>query len=184
MKGFALTALIGAAAFAGACGSGGDGSENTGLGAPAGKGTAVGTTTSDDATRSSGSTGAETAMATARRGRVVRATDSEFGRVIADRTGEAFYLFDKEKTRKSECFGACAEVWPPVLTRGKPQAGDGAKASLLGTTRRPNGKPQVTYAGHPLYYYVDDAPGTILCHDVSEFGGLWQVVEPNGKPAA
>jgi predicted lipoprotein with Yx(FWY)xxD motif len=113
----------------------------------------------------------------------IKVVDSDFGRVIADGKGEAFYLFDKEDTKKAECYGACAKVWPPVLTKGKPVAAGGAKQSLLGTTRRKNGKLQVTYAGHPLYYYVDDSPGTILCHDVAEFGGLWLVVKPNGKAA-
>ncbi len=60
----------------------------------------------------------------------------------------------------------------------------GAKQRLLGTTRRKNGKLQATYAGHPLYYYVHDSPGNILCHDVVEFGGRWLVVKPSGKPAA
>jgi predicted lipoprotein with Yx(FWY)xxD motif len=119
-----------------------------------------------------------------RKGAVVRVVDSQFGRVIADRSGEAFYLFDKEKARKSECYGECAKAWPPMLTEGKPRAGRGARPSLLGTTRRRDGKLQVTYAGHPLYYYQHDAPGKILCHDVAEFGGLWLVVKPNGRAAA
>lgn len=116
-------------------------------------------------------------------GVAVKAISSEYGRVIADKKGEAFYLFDKEKGRKSECYGECAVAWPPVLTKAKPRAGNGAKAGLLGTTRRRDGKLQVTYAGHPLYYYKDDSPGTILCHDVDEFGGLWLVVKPTGKAA-
>jgi predicted lipoprotein with Yx(FWY)xxD motif len=116
-------------------------------------------------------------------GRLIEVVESDYGPVIADGKGEAFYLFDKEETKRSECFGECAHVWPPVLTKGRPRAGEGAKAKLLGTTRRPNGKLHVTYAGHPLYYYVDDSPGTILCHDVPEFGGLWLVVKPNGAAA-
>lgn len=115
-------------------------------------------------------------------GRLIKAVGSEYGRVVADAKGEAFYLFDKEQSSKSECYGACARAWPPVLTRGKPRVGNGAKASLLGTTKRANGKLQVTYAGQPLYYYVDDTPGNILCQNVSEFGGLWLVVKPGGAP--
>ena len=69
-----------------------------------------------------------------------------------------------------------------MLTRGRPVAGKGIRERLLGTTRRRNGKRQVTYDGRPLYYYVDDAPGRVLCHDVSEFGGLWLVVRPDGTP--
>lgn len=114
-------------------------------------------------------------------GKRVKAVSSDFGKVIADGRGEAFYLFGKEKDKTSRCYGACAKAWPPVLTKGRPRAGKGVKAKLLGTTRRKNGKRQVTYAGHPLYYYVHDSPGTILCQDVSEFGGLWLVVKPSGR---
>jgi predicted lipoprotein with Yx(FWY)xxD motif len=123
---------------------------------------------------------AEPAVAAPRKGAVVKVVDSQFGRVIADRRGEAFYLFDKEKGTKSRCYGECAVAWPPVLTKGTPRAGTGAAKRLLGTTRRRNGKRQVTYAGHPLYYYEHDKPGTILCHNVDEFGGLWLVVDRNG----
>lgn len=122
----------------------------------------------------------EEAMA-AKRGATVKVVGSEFGRVIADRRGEAFYLFDKEKGKRSRCYGECAVAWPPVLTKGKPRAGNGADADLLGTTRRRNGRLQVTYNGHPLYYYKDDEPGRILCHNVDEFGGLWLVVNPRGN---
>jgi len=115
-------------------------------------------------------------------GKKVKATGSTYGKVIADGRGEAFYLFTKEQTKKSRCYGTCARAWPPVLTKGKPRAGRGVRAKLLGTTRRKNGKRQVTYAGHPLYYYVDDSPGNILCQDVFEFGGSWLVVKPNGEP--
>ncbi|HEV2875293.1 MAG TPA: hypothetical protein VGW14_09100 [Thermoleophilaceae bacterium] len=117
----------------------------------------------------------------AKRGATVKVVDSQFGRVIADRRGEAFYLFDKEKGKRSRCYGECAVAWPPVLAKGKPHAGGGADADLLGTTRRRNGKLQVTYNGHPLYYYKDDDPGRILCHNVDEFGGLWLVVNPRGN---
>lgn len=116
-----------------------------------------------------------------KRGTKLTVTDSSYGRVVADRRGEALYLFGKEKGKRSRCYGACARAWPPLLTKGRPRAGRGIKQRLLGTTRRRNGKLQVTYAGHPLYYYVDDAPGRILCQNVSEFGGLWLVVKPSGR---
>lgn len=136
---------------------------------------------SDDAMKGDSKMTAEASMSAA--GARVKVVNSDFGRVIADGKGEAFYLFDKENSKKPRCYGDCAQVWPPVLTKGKPVAGGGVKQSLLGTTKRKNGKLQVTYAGHPLYYYVDDSPGTILCHDVAEFGGLWLVVKPNGESA-
>lgn len=116
------------------------------------------------------------------KGTLVKVVSSEYGRVLADKTGEAVYLFDKEKRGRSECHGDCAVAWPPLLTKKKPRAGSGAKARLLGTTKRRNGKRQVTYRGHPLYYYKDDSPGNILCQNVSEFGGLWLVVKPSGRP--
>jgi len=119
-----------------------------------------------------------------RRGRRITLTDSPFGRILADGRGQAVYLFDREQTGRSECYGACAKAWPPVLTRRRPVAGDGVRARRLGTARRRGGARQVTYRGQPLYYYVDDAPGRVLCHDVFEFGGLWLVIAPNGKPVA
>jgi predicted lipoprotein with Yx(FWY)xxD motif len=164
---FAAAALI-------ATGCGGDDANGNGSGSNSGGGTAR--TETGEAIKAEASK--------RRKGARVKVVDSQYGRVIANGRGEAFYLFDKEKTKKSQCYGACARAWPPVLTRGRPQAGSGAKQRLLGTTRRRNGKLQVTYAGQPLYYYVDDSPGTILCHDVAEFGGLWLVVKPNGRAAS
>jgi predicted lipoprotein with Yx(FWY)xxD motif len=115
------------------------------------------------------------------RGTKLTVVSSTYGRVVADRRGEALYLFDKEKSKRSRCYGACARAWPPLLTKGRPRAGKGIKQRLLGTTKRRNGKLQVTYRGRPLYYYVDDAPGRILCQNVNEFGGLWLLVKPSGE---
>jgi predicted lipoprotein with Yx(FWY)xxD motif len=113
----------------------------------------------------------------------VRAVHSQFGTILADGRGQAFYLFDREHSSRSECEGACAKAWPPVLTSGPPVPGKGARAKLLGTTRRRDGTRQVTYRGHPLYYYVDDSPGHVLCQNVREFGGLWLVIRPSGNAA-
>lgn len=114
----------------------------------------------------------------------VKTVGSKYGTVLADARGEALYLFAKEKSGRSRCYGACAKVWPPVLTKGRPRAGKGSRSRLLGTTRRRNGKLQVTYAGRPLYYFEGDSPGKILCQNVSEFGGRWLVVRPNGRPVS
>jgi predicted lipoprotein with Yx(FWY)xxD motif len=114
----------------------------------------------------------------------IKVVSSDYGRVIADDRGEALYLFDKEDAGRAECYGPCAKAWPPVLTKGKPQGSGGVKQGLLGTTRRNNGGLQVTYAGQPLYYYVKDSPGKILCQDVEEFGGTWLVVKPSGRAAS
>jgi predicted lipoprotein with Yx(FWY)xxD motif len=116
-----------------------------------------------------------------KRGAKLRVGKSEYGRVVMNAHGEALYLFDKEQGPSSQCYGDCAAAWPPLLTRGKPRAGDGINPKLLGTTRRDDGHRQVTYRGHPLYYYVHDSPGNILCQNVSEFGGLWLLVNGRGN---
>jgi predicted lipoprotein with Yx(FWY)xxD motif len=114
----------------------------------------------------------------------ITTADSQFGEALFDADRRPIYYFDLEQTKTSECYGDCAAAWPPVLTEGEPQAGGGADAKLLGTTKRDDGSTQVTYAGRPLYYYVDDPPGQILCHNVVEFGGTWLAVQPNGDPFA
>jgi predicted lipoprotein with Yx(FWY)xxD motif len=117
-------------------------------------------------------------------GTTIKTSSSQYGQVLFGGNDQAIYYFDKESGSKSECFGACAEAWPPVLTEGNPQAGSGAQAGLLGTTERDDGTTQVTYDGHPLYYYVDDPKGEVLCHNVDEFGGLWLAVQGNGQPVS
>jgi predicted lipoprotein with Yx(FWY)xxD motif len=119
---------------------------------------------------------------TAARGRTIKAVQSQFGSIVGDGRGQAVYVFDKERAGRSECYGDCARAWPPVLTRGRPVVGKGVRGRLLGTVRRRGGSRQVTYRGRPLYYYADDAPGRVLCHDVREFGGLWLVIRPDGRP--
>ena len=113
-------------------------------------------------------------------GTTIKTADSQFGQVLFDGEDQAIYFFDKEKSSTSECYGACAEAWPPVLTKGQPEAGSGADAAMLGTTERDDGTTQVTYNGRPLYYY-DEPPGQVSCHNVDEFGGLWLVVDPAGN---
>jgi predicted lipoprotein with Yx(FWY)xxD motif len=102
---------------------------------------------------------------------------TEYGNVLVDRRGRALYLFTRDRSPLSRCYGECAVRWPPFLTAGTPAAGSGAQANLLGTTRRRDGSTQVTYGGHPLYYYIaDHQPGQVLCQAVEEFGGRWYVV--------
>jgi predicted lipoprotein with Yx(FWY)xxD motif len=108
---------------------------------------------------------------------------SSYGQILFDGRGFALYAFTHDPRGRSTCTGACAKAWPPYLGSRKPTAASGANASLLGTIRRGNGKLQITYAGRPLYYYVGDRkPGQVLCQNVQEFGGLWLVVRPSGKP--
>jgi predicted lipoprotein with Yx(FWY)xxD motif len=103
--------------------------------------------------------------------------------MLFDARGQAIYLFDKGATRTPECYGACAAAWPPVLTKGRPEAQGATRQGLLGTTKRRDGSVQVTYAGHPLYFYAHEGPHQVLCHNVSEYGGVWLVVTPDGDAA-
>ena len=104
------------------------------------------------------------------------------GRILVDSRGITLYDFPPDKGTKSVCYGACAALWPPLLTSGKPVAGLGVKASLLGTTRRSDGKLEVTYNGHPLYSFVSDRkPGQTTGQGLNQFGGPWWVISPAGK---
>jgi predicted lipoprotein with Yx(FWY)xxD motif len=112
----------------------------------------------------------------------VGVASSRLGRIVVDGTGRTFYLFEKDKNRRSACYGQCATYWPPLLTHGKPVARAGAKQSLLGTTRRANGSQQVTYGGHPLNRFaLDSEPGQTKGEGLQDFGGSWDVVSPAGK---
>jgi predicted lipoprotein with Yx(FWY)xxD motif len=104
------------------------------------------------------------------------------GRIVVDNMGRTLYLFEKDKNRRSACYGQCAKYWPPLLTAGKPSARAGAKQSLLGTTRRANGSEQVTYAGHPLYRFAEDTkPGQTSGAGSHAFGAGWDVLSPPGR---
>ena len=107
---------------------------------------------------------------------------NQAGIVLVDGKGRTLYLFQKDKTTKSQCSGQCALAWPPLLTTGKPKASGLARKSLLGTTKRSDGKTQVTYKGHPLYYYsLDSKAGDTNGQGVSAFGARWYAVTPSGR---
>src|SRR5713226_3667476 len=109
------------------------------------------------------------------------ATNSKLGQILVDGKGITVYLFVKDTGQSSTCYTSCAQVWPPVLTNGAPVAGTGATASLLGTTTRTDGKTEVTYNGHPLYYFVTDKkPGDTTGQGVTSFGEIWYVMSPAG----
>ena len=120
-----------------------------------------------------GTTGAGTKVAIGKTG---------VGRILVDSKGISLYDFPPDKGTTSVCYGACAALWPPVLTHGKPVAGPGVRASLLGTTKRKDGKLEVTYNGHPLYYWVGDhKPGQTTGQGLNQFGGPWWVLSPAGR---
>jgi len=104
------------------------------------------------------------------------------GKILVNSKSRTLYLFRKDVGTKSECTGACARNWPPLGANGKPTVGSGANASLIGTTMRPDGKPQVTYNGHPVYLFVgDQKAGDTKGEGLSAFGGSWFALSPAGN---
>lgn len=123
--------------------------------------------------------------------------NTRYGAILFDGSGRALHGFTRDRrSGPSQCYRACAVAWRGVacgawrgvawrgqsnFAKGTLRAGKGAKKSLIGTTRRRDGRRQLTYNGWPLYYYIDDTePGEVSCQNVDEFGGLWLVVRPNG----
>lgn len=113
---------------------------------------------------------------------VVTTHSTSLGPVVAGPDGRTVYLFEKDKGTASSCSGACATTWPPVTTSAAPSATGLAKAKLLGTTHRSDGKVQVTYAGHPLYYFAGDRAATdVTGEGLKNFGAGWYVLKPTGQ---
>jgi predicted lipoprotein with Yx(FWY)xxD motif len=107
---------------------------------------------------------------------------SDYGRVLFDGRNRALYLFTRDRP-KSECYGRCAEVWPPFKAKHGVVAGAGLKQRWVDTVRRRGGARQVTFRGQPLYFYVHDTRGEIFCNNVFEFGGKWHAVKRDGGRA-
>jgi len=107
---------------------------------------------------------------------------TKLGQILVDSQGRSLYLFEKDTSTASSCSGACAGVWPPLTVSGTPQGAAGVLAGKLGGTKRADGKTEVTYNGHPLYYYVaDTAPGQTKGEGLNQFGAGWDVVSPTGN---
>jgi predicted lipoprotein with Yx(FWY)xxD motif len=135
---------------------------------------ACGSTTTSSTTSSSPATSGQTAT-------IAVAGNAKLGQILVDGNGRTVYLFAADKGTTSVCYTDCAAAWPPVLTHGAPQAGAGATASLLGTTTRRDGSLQVTYNGHPLYYWIADKnPGDATGQALNNFGAPWYVLSPRG----
>jgi predicted lipoprotein with Yx(FWY)xxD motif len=104
------------------------------------------------------------------------------GMILVAANGHTLYLFGKDKADRSACSASCAQFWPPLLSRGKPTAGPGVKANLLGTTRRSSGSLQVTYNNHPLYTYaLDKHAGQTKGEGVLAFGAKWYALSAKGS---
>ena len=117
-------------------------------------------------------------------GTKVTVRKSDFGRMLWGPGRQAIYIFENDRRNESRCTGECARLWPPVYAEGRPRAGAGVRAKLLGITRRADGRRQVTYRGQPLYYYAHEGSNEVLCHDVFLNGGYWWVIGPRGKRRA
>jgi len=115
-------------------------------------------------------------------GTTIKVGSTKLGNVLVGPTGRTIYLFLADSAGRSSCnSAACVQYWPPVLTKGAPQAGPGVSASLLGTTPRADGTVEVTYAGHPLYYFIADRQaGDATGQGIDNFGAEWYVVSPSG----
>jgi predicted lipoprotein with Yx(FWY)xxD motif len=106
---------------------------------------------------------------------------NKLGTFLVAGNGKTLYLFEADKGHTSTCNGDCATDWPPLLTGGKAAVKSGAKSSLVGTTRRADGRMQVTYDGHPLYEFVgDQKAGATKGEGSKQFGAGWYVVRPSG----
>jgi predicted lipoprotein with Yx(FWY)xxD motif len=132
--------------------------------------------------KSPSTTSAPAPAATSSAATVVSAKSSSLGTFLVDGKGRTLYLFDADHGAMSTCNGACAEDWPPLTATGKPKAGAGVKSSLLATSKRADGTSEVTYAGHPLYYFAGDTgPGQMTGQGSGAFGAPWWVVSPAGE---
>lgn len=161
----ALTAVAALGLTAAACGS----SASTGGGSSSGSGGYGGSAPSR--APAAAATGAAPTVSVAKTG---------LGDTLVDGQGRVLYLFEKDTGAASTCAGSCAGVWPPYAGPA-PHAGAGATAALVGSFARPDGSQQVSYNGHPLYYYVGDAkPGDTRGEGLNQFGAKWYVLGASG----
>lgn len=112
---------------------------------------------------------------------VVSTRHTSLGTILVGPNGHTLYLFEKDTKGHSACTGSCASSWPPLMASDGTKAGMGASSSMLGTISRSGGK-QVTYGGHPLYYFAEDTKaGQTNGENLDAFGAHWEVVSPSGK---
>lgn len=112
---------------------------------------------------------------------VVGMRATPLGSVLVAANGRTLYLFTADTSKASSCYGACAAVWRPLIAKGSVATGSGLKGSLVGTLERKDGTLQVTYAGHPLYFFARDAKaGQTKGQGSRNFGGRWFVLSPAG----
>jgi predicted lipoprotein with Yx(FWY)xxD motif len=133
------------------------------------------------ASAAASATSSTTTAAPAAGGQQIGTAKGSGGTYLTGANGRALYLWVADTSGKSACSGACAQAWPPVETKGKPTAGAGVTASDLGTISRSDGSQQVTYKGHPLYYFIaDKSAGAVKGQGSNSFGAKWWLVSPAG----
>ena len=160
---------VGVALLAAACSSAGSSSST-----PAASSSAPASASAPSSAAASG--GASASGAT-----VIKTASAAGSTFLTDGSGRAVYLWAKDTSGMSACTGACAGAWPPVTTTGTATTSGSAKASDLGTITRTDGTKQVTYDGHPLYYFVGDSgPGMATGQGSDNFGAKWWLVAPAG----
>jgi predicted lipoprotein with Yx(FWY)xxD motif len=160
-----LGAAIGVALLAAACSSGTSSSSSTPTSAA---------TSAAAAPASASSTGSATVIST---------KSSSGGAFLTNGSGRAVYMWVKDAKDQSMCTGSCASTWPPVTTTDAATASGSAVSADLGTITRSGGTKQVTYDGHPLYYYVGDTgAGTVNGQGSTGYGAYWWILAPSGAP--
>jgi predicted lipoprotein with Yx(FWY)xxD motif len=158
---YAIAAVAGAALVVAGCGS---------------------SSTSSSAAASSPSSSSSTTSTTSSAGVSIGTTKGKDGTYLTGASGRALYLWVADTSGKSSCSGACAQAWPPLTSTGSPAVSGGAMAADLGTITRADGTKQVTYKGHPLYYFAGDpSSGTTTGQGSPQFGAKWWLVSPSGK---
>jgi len=150
--------------------------------AVAGCGSSSGSTSSAAAaTPAASPASSTTSTAASAAGITIKTATGSAGTYLVGPNGKAIYLWAADTGDKSSCSGACATAWPPVTTTGKPTAGAGVNAADLGTTTRSDGSEEVTYKGHPLYYFIaDTSAGSTKGQGTNGFGAKWWLVAPSG----
>jgi predicted lipoprotein with Yx(FWY)xxD motif len=106
---------------------------------------------------------------------------TSFGKALTDANGRTLYLFAADRPNVSRLSAAGRAFWPPFTSSAKPSATGGAQAGAIGSVAGTTGARQVTYNGHPLYYFVGDrTPGQTAGQALNQFGARWYVVSPSG----
>jgi predicted lipoprotein with Yx(FWY)xxD motif len=170
LRAVGLAALASSALVLAACGSASSSTSST---------AAAAATTSASSTAAASSSTSTSAAA----GAVTIGTAQSHGQTyLTGASGRAIYLWVADTGDKSNCSGSCAAAWPPVTTTGTPTAGSGVTAGDLGTIKRSDGSEEVTYKGHPLYYFIaDKSAGETKGQGSDSFGAKWWLVAPSGS---